>query len=210
MSIKRLCVLNSEEMVNSPNLYRYIRENQKNYDLLVFIPYLFGTTYYGVQECMDKAVMIPCFHDEGYLYLKRFQEVYSKVAGMIFHAQPEADLVEKVYDLSQVDAQVLGEGVYTEYEYNGDRFREKYGINDPYILYAGRKDAGKNIYVLIAYFEEYKKRHDDNLKLVLIGGGDVKIPEIVKEDVIDLGYVEMQDKYDACAAALTLCQPSIH
>lgn len=197
-----------EEMVNSPNLYKYIRENKDKYALFVFIPYMFGTTYYGVQECLEKAVMIPCFHDESYIYMERFKETFSKVAGMIFHAQPEADLAAKVYDLSKVNAQVLGEGVYTEYEYDAERFRQKYKIEEPFVLYAGRKDVGKNIYTLINYFGEYKKRNKNNMKLVLIGGGTVQIPAAIEGDVIDLGYIEMQDKYDACAAATVLCQPS--
>ena len=37
------------EMVNSSRLYQYMRENDDMYGLFVFIPYMFGTTYYGVQ-----------------------------------------------------------------------------------------------------------------------------------------------------------------
>ena len=44
--------------------------------------------------------------------------------------------------------------------------------------------------------------------LVLIGGGDIAIPESVKDDVYDLGFVSKQDKYNAMAAAALLCQPS--
>ena len=58
-------------------------------------------------------------------------------------------------------------------------------------------------------FEEYKKTHHfDDLKLVLIGGGKVNIPARIKDHVYDLGYVPMQDKYDAYAAATVMCQPS--
>ena len=198
-----------DENVNSPNLYKYIAKHKEDYDLFVFIPYMFGTTYHGIQQCIDRAVMIPCFHDESYIYMDRFKEAFSKVAGMIFHARPEMELASKVYDLSNVDARELGEGVYTDYEYDAERFREKYNIDSPFILYAGRKDIGKNIYTLIYYFEEYKKTHHfDDLKLVLIGGGKVNIPARIKDHVYDLGYVPMQDKYDAYAAATVMCQPS--
>ena len=199
----------TDENVNSPNLYKYIAKHKEDYDLFVFIPYMFGTTYHGIQQCIDRAVMIPCFHDESYIYMDRFKEAFSKVAGMIFHARPEMELASKVYDLSNVDARELGEGVYTDYEYDAERFREKYNIDRPFILYAGRKDIGKNIYTLIYYFEEYKKTHHfDDLKLVLIGGGKVNIPARIKDHVYDLGYVPMQDKYDAYAAATVMCQPS--
>lgn len=198
----------TKEMVNSPALYQYIREHKDEYSLFVFIPYMFGTTYFGIQECYDKAVLIPCFHDESYVYMECFKREFSKVAGMIFHAQPEAELAKRVYNLDHVNAKVLGEGVYTEYTYDASRFREKYKISESFILYAGRKDVGKNIYTLINNFHEYKYRNDNDLKLVLIGGGEIKIPKDIQKDVIDLGFVDVQDKFDAYAAAQVLCQPS--
>jgi len=197
-----------KEMVNSPELYRYIRENKDDYELFVFIPYMFGTTYWGVQECYEKAVMIPCFHDESYIYMNNFKRVFSKVAGMLFNAQPEADLADKVYNTKNIKTQVMGLGVNTDLIYDINRFRSKFNIYDPFILYAGRKDVGKNIYTLINDFHEYKLRNKDNLKLVLIGGGEIIIPHEIRSDVYDLGFVSMQDKYDAYGAAELLCQPS--
>ena len=58
------------------------------------------------------------------------------------------------------------------------------------------------------YFGEYKRRNSSGLKLVLIGGGKIDIPKEYKHEIIDLGFVDLQDKYDACAAAEFLCQPS--
>lgn len=72
----------TDENVNSPNLYKYIAKHKEDYDLFVFIPYMFGTTYHGIQQCIDRAVMIPCFHDESYIYMDRFKEAFSKVAGI--------------------------------------------------------------------------------------------------------------------------------
>lgn len=197
-----------EEMINSPALYDYIRKNAEEYSIFVFIPYMFGTTYYGIQSCPEKSVLIPCFHEESYVYLDIFKKLFPKIAGMIFHAQPEAELASRIYDLGQVQHAVLGEGVDTGISYDKARFRQKYHIEEPFILYAGRKDVGKNIYELIYHFAEYKLRNRNNLKLVLIGGGNVLIPPEIKEDVIDLGFVDLQDKFDAYAAAHLLCQPS--
>lgn len=202
----------TEEMVNSPELYRYISIHKNEYSVFVFTPYMFGTTYFGVQECFEKAVLIPCFHDEPYAYMRCFSKVYSKVAGIVFHAGPERALIEKLYDLSNVKTADIGDGMDTDLTFDGKRFREKYGICEPYILYAGRKDEGKNIYTLIEYFHEYKKRHEtgkfQNLKLILLGGGTVKIPTGMEKEILDLGYVERQDKYDAYGAAAVFCQPS--
>ena len=197
-----------QEMVNSPRLYKYLEENKEKYGLYIFIPYMFGTTFYGAQVCPEKTVLIPCLHDESYAYMNCFKEVYSKISGMIFHAKPESELANRVYDLSNVNNGILGEGVYTDISSDAQRFRDKFKINSPFILYAGRKDKGKNVDTLIKYFCEYKQRKQSDLKLVLIGGGEIDIPKENKHEIIDYGFVDLQDKYDACAAAEFLCQPS--
>ena len=198
------------ESVNSPDLYKYMAEHKDEYSLFVFIPYMFGTTYNGMQVCPEKTVLIPCFHDEPYVYMDVYKPVFEKIAGIIYHAQPEYELANRIFDLKNVRQAVLGEGVYTELTSDGERFRNKYGIKDDFILYAGRKDTGKMVHVLIKFFDEYKKRQSSKLKLVLIGGGRIDMPEdaVKRGDIIDLGFIDIQDKYDAQAAALTLCQPS--
>ncbi|MDD6099026.1 MAG: glycosyltransferase family 4 protein [Oscillospiraceae bacterium] len=196
------------EMVNSPALYKYISEHKDEYTAFVYIPYMFGTTYFGIKACPEKAVMIPCFHDEAYVYMKIFRELYSQAAGMIFNARPELELTERVYDTENVEKIVMGIGMDVDLKTDPAAFRKKFGINEPFIIYAGRKDMGKNVHTLLKYFGEYKKRNPSDLKLVLIGGGEIDIPESAAKDVIDLGFVDIQDKYDACGAAEFLCQPS--
>ncbi len=199
------------EMVNSPDMYDYLREHSEDYHRYVFIPYMFGTTYYGIQACPFKSILIPCFHDESYAYFRHFRETFRDLRGIVFNAKPEQELANEILDLRTVKQLLLGIGIETDIDYDADRFRKKYNINSPYIIYAGRKDEAKNINTLIKYFDEYRKRNKDsrqNIKLVLIGGGEINIPDSIKDDVYDLGFVDIQDKYDACAGALCLCQPS--
>ncbi len=200
------------EMVNSPELYTYLREKSDEYSLYVFIPYMFGTTYNGVLACPEKSVLIPCFHDEAYAHMKRFAEVFPKAAGMIFNARPEAELAEQLYGFSESGTStiVMGIGMDTSITSDPAAFREKFGINERFILYAGRKDEGKNVHTLVKYFAEYISRNETDLRLVLIGGGEIDIPEeLVKNGrIIDLGFVDRQDKYNAMGASEFLCQPS--
>lgn len=199
-----------EEMVNSPRLMEYLRTHGAEYDVILFIPYMFGTTYYGVQECRERAVLIPCFHEESYAHMSSFAREYSRIAGMVFNAAPEKTLTEGLMDLSRVETVVMGIGMDTDIRGDGAYFREKYGIREDYILYAGRKDKGKDVDTLLEYFARWKKRRPSGTKLVLIGGGRIGFPASVREDVVDLGFVSTQDKYDACAGSLLLCQPSRH
>lgn len=202
------------EMVNSPALYKYISENESNYSLFVFIPYMFGTTFGGMRACLKKAVMIPCFHDEAYAYLKGFKKLFPRAAGMIFNSAPEAELAERLYGISSSGTRsiVMGIGMDTDIVSEPEKFREKYDINEPFILYAGRKEAGKNVDRLVSYFSEYIKHDATGLRLVLIGGGNIALPEeLVKSGrILDLGFVSKQDKYNALGAAEFLCQPSDH
>ncbi len=195
------------EMINSKRLYSWIRRHGKDYGLFVFIPYMFGTTYYGCQVWPEKSILIPCLHDESYAYMKCFRDAFQSVKGMIFHAEPERELAEKLYGVAGETFRVLGEGLDTDWTSDGERFREKFGIRDPFILYAGRKEAGKRVDLLIRYFTEYwEKNPGTDLKLVLIGGGKIEIPD--RENIIDLGFVDRQDKYDAYGAAEVFCNPS--
>ena len=195
------------EMINSPKLYDYIRKHGDEYGLFVFIPYMFGTTFYGCRIRPEKSILIPCLHDESYAYMRCFGEAFKGIRGMIFHAEPERELAKKLYGVSGERFETLGEGLDTDWTSDGERFRTKFGIRDPFILYAGRKEAGKRVDLLIRYFTEYRRRNPGtDLKLVLIGGGKIDIPD--PENILDLGFVDKQDKYDAYGAAEFFCNPS--
>lgn len=198
------------EMINSPDMYKFMQQHIDEYHCFVGIPYMFGPVYQMCKICPEKAVLIPCFHEEAYIYMDVFKKAFSNIRGMIFNAMPEKLLAERVYDVAGQHLITPGLGLDTSLVYDAERFRAKFNIQEPFILYAGRKDVGKNIYTLIHYFEEYKKRQKNDLKLVLIGGGEVNIPQSILDEVYDLGFVEIQDKYDAYGAALALCQPSKH
>lgn len=200
------------EMIRSDDLCSYIQEKEHLYDFFVFMPYMFGTTFFGVLSCPpEKAVMLPCFHDESYAYMTMFRRTYINIKGMIFNSQPEKILANRLYDLREVEQKCIGVGMDTGIEGKPEAFREKFGIDAPFILYAGRKDKGKNVETLLKYFAEYKMREPDSpLHLVLVGGGEIELPENSAEFINDLGFVDVQDKYNAMAAAEFLCQPSLN
>ena len=87
--------------------------------------------------------MIPCFHEESYVYLKNFHDVFSRVAGMLFNAKPEEELTRRIFDVDNMKAVTMGLGVDTELTYDAARFREKYHINDPFIYMQEEKMLAK-------------------------------------------------------------------
>jgi len=131
------------------------------------------------------------------------------VRGMIFHTRFEMNLGRSLYGLTETQTHLFGEGIDTEISSDPERFHQKFQIKDPYLLYAGRRDAGKNTPLLMNYFALFKKRNPSNLKLLLIGNLPVQIPVDGQEDILDLGFVSRQDKYDAYGGAEVFCQPSV-
>ena len=200
-----------EEMVRSVDLENYIEKNMDDYSLFCFIPYMFGTTYYGVKKSKKKAVIIPCLHDESYAYMETIKEIFNISSASIFHAKPEQELAKRLYGMENVKTPVLGEGLDFNIPDKLEGVKEKYNLKNPYILYAGRKDEGKNVHLLLKYFSVFKEKNASiDLDLVLIGGGEIQIPKNIKENVHDLGFVSIDDKYRAYANSLTLIQPSIN
>jgi glycosyltransferase involved in cell wall biosynthesis len=88
------------------------------------------------------------------------------------------------------------------------RFRRKYDIHDPFIIYVGRIDENKGCRELFTFFTSYRPRLGQRLKLVLIGNSILPIPD--HPHVHHLGFVSDQDKFDAMAAADALIMPSYY
>jgi len=194
-------------------MYKYIKEHTDDYKAFIFIPYMYGIVYNGSFECVDRSILIPCLHDESYAYMQLLKEKMGSYKGMIFNAKPEYELAKELYNLSDVRCAVLGLGVDTDWKdkVSPKDFRSKYGINDDFILFAGRKDAGKKADELTHFFIKFKKENPGcKLKLVYLGGGKlpVEIPAGFESEVIDLGFISAEDKYNAYAAAEVFCNPS--
>ncbi len=196
-----------ENMINSDDLYSYIRDHGNEYDHFFFIPYMFGTTYYGSLIHPEKSILIPCLHDESYAYMDIFKKMFKDVKAVIYNSEPEKELANRIYDIKGHQI-VMGAGMDTDISYNAQRFRDKFGIKNEFLLYAGRRDSGKNVSLLMEYFARYKESYGGNLKLVLIGKGELTVPKEHMHDIIDLGFVPLEDKFDAYAAATLFCMPS--
>jgi glycosyltransferase involved in cell wall biosynthesis len=212
--MKRLPVTADEEAVFIQEMFRcddlltFIRQNSRDY-VYIYIPYMFPTTYGGILACPERAVLVPCLHDEGYAYLGIYRSVFAQARGVLFHSQAERILAEQLYSLRADAAALVGGGIHTNFRTDPERFRRKYHL-DEFVLYAGRKDEGKNVALLLDYFCRYKRLYPSELKLVLVGDGQIPIPYGHDDEVVDLGFLPVQDKYDAYAAATLLCQPSLN
>ena len=199
------------EDINSPDMYKYLREKRNDYQCFIFMPYLYGITYNGSKECPDNSVFIPCLHDESYAYMQSTGKMMEAAKGIIFLSKAESDLAHKLYNLAGIKTAILGTVVKTQVAkiVGNESFREKYNISDEYIIYLGRKNTEKCVDELIDFFSRYKAENPQSrLKLVLAGGGSVSIPEGMSSEIIDLGFLSDIEKYDALTECKLLCNPS--
>lgn len=191
----------------SPGLIQYIKDNKDNYDVFIFMTYLYYTTVKGLPAVKDKAVLIPTAHDEASVYLKTFREIFNMPRGIFYLTHEECEFTQKLFNNSNIinNNGYGGSGIEIPDSVNADFIKDKYGIED-YIVYAGRIDVSKGCKELFKYFKKYKRHNKNNLKLVLIGKEVMKVPH--NSNIVSLGFVSEQEKYDVMAGARALIMPS--
>jgi glycosyltransferase involved in cell wall biosynthesis len=190
----------------STKLFTAIRDAYANTDLFIFVTYLYAPTVFGLPLVADKAVLIPHAHDEPYLKLDVMRHIFHAPQAIVYNVEPEMRMVQTIMQNSYIPQFTAGVGIDPPQNVNTERFRSKYNIKGDFILYVGRIDAGKNVDELFDYFIQYREQFNSDLKLVLIGKAHIPIPD--RSDIISLGFVSEEDKFDAMASALTLVQPS--
>lgn len=195
-----------DEMINCPALPQAISK-QSPETIFIFIPYMFATTYFGAQVRPERSLLVPCFHDEVYARMGMYREVYAPLRGLVLHTQSELALAQRFLgDAGQQVRAVLGEGVDVV-SAEASSFIQKYQIDTPFILYAGRREQGKNTPLLLRYWARFVREHDAEVQLILLGTGAV--PDLPPQ-ARDLGFVPRQDMLDGMAAATVFCLPSVN
>jgi glycosyltransferase involved in cell wall biosynthesis len=195
-----------DSSAHSPALYAHLAQHGDDYDLLIAGPYPFGLTFYSAALCPERTVLWPHLHDEPFARFVQTRLMLEACRGVLFNCEPERALAERKLNIRNPQSFVVGEGL-EELPAEPERFRQKVGLTDPFVLYVGRLDEMKNLLTLFSYFAEYKRRRPGPLKLVLMGDGPLAIPP--HPDIWAIGFQDEQSKHDALAAALVVCQPSL-
>ena len=191
----------------SSKLLEYISSNKEHYDVFIFFTYLYCTTYFGLPLVKEKAILIPTAHDELPIYLSIFRELFQMPKGVFYNTKIEQKFVEEKFENNYIfnNNGKGGVGVEVPEGVLKERFIRNHGIDD-FILYVGRIDEHKGCKELFQYFKEYKKRNPGKIKLVLVGKQVIDIPHDL--NIINLGFVSEQEKFDALAACRFLVLPS--
>lgn len=195
------------EMPQSEALFRAM-EREKQAAFFFFV-YSHNITFWGSHIAPERTLLFPTLHDEPYAYHTTHACLMRRVRGHLFLSEPERELAARLYRLPPERTWVVGAGVEVATPGDGWRFRERFGLREMFLLYVGRRDAAKQVPELMGHFCAYvEARRRRDLRLVLAGPGAVEVPPGIGDRIVDLGFLEEQDKHDAYAAAAIFCLPS--
>ena len=199
------------ENITSPQLLNFLKNQQHQYHVFLFIPYLYGPILKGLPLVGNRAFLQPCLHNEVYAYLPQVANIFHAARGILFISEGEAQLARQLYGPGIIlKSIVAGAGVEAGQHYDKaiSRIGELSVKQERFVLCLGRRDAGKNTDLLVRAYAAFKQQHSDsNLKLVLAGPGTASFNGSVP-GLIDLGLVEEGEKEALLGNCLALFQPS--
>lgn len=189
-----------------PELVSYISEHKDDYDVWVFVTYLYYLTVMALPNVAEKAILIPTAHDEPYIYFNRFKTIFTAPRAIIYLTDEEKKFVNQLFHNEKIKSAVCGVGIDVPKETSGYNFKKKYQLED-YIVYVGRIDEAKGCKELFQYFLEYKRKNPcSKIKLVLMGKAILDIPK--HPDILSLGFVSEEEKFSGIAGSKVLILPS--
>jgi glycosyltransferase involved in cell wall biosynthesis len=191
-----------------PGLFSHLLRHGDRYGAVIFSPYLFWTTTVCMPVVADRAVVIPCLHDEVYARLDAIRPVLRDPARVWFLSEPEHDLAHRLGPVAD-EHRVTGAGVDVPVSYDAEGFRSRHGIRRPFVLYAGRREVDKGWNWLLDTYQDSLVIDDAGFDLVSVGVGEIEVPPALRDRVIDLGFLESDERDNAMAAATAYLQPSL-
>jgi glycosyltransferase involved in cell wall biosynthesis len=182
----------------SGGLMSFLSERSSDYKVVIFLTYLYPTTYFGMFHVPDeKIVFVPTLHDEPPAYLSVYKHMAKKSRIILWNTDSERRFGKLLW--GELPGCVVGMGVETK-EFSPAK------LNFPYMLYCGRIDINKSCPQLMDYFLRYKEDCPSNLCLVLTGDNKIELPQ--NADIIFKGSVSEEEKLKLMSGASLFVMPS--
>ena len=197
-----------EEGPFSPSLIDFIKMSENVYDYFVFFSFRYYHSYHGIHAVPRKSILVPTAEQDPIIHFQIFKDLLRKPRAIVYDSIEERAMIQTVSGNEPVPSDLIGVGTEIPERYSGEAFRRKYKVEGPYILYLGRVDENKGCPRLFDYFSRYKKETGSEVKLVLAGKTIMSIP--VHPDILYLGFVGDEDKFNALDGADLLVMPSFY
>ena len=186
-----------------PGLWRHLAEEGAGYDGFVAFTYLYVSTAWSVPLVGDRTLLVPTAHDEEPFHFDAYREVFERPAALLVNSEEELALIHRRFP-RHARARVVGVGVEAP-PAAGERFRSRFGIEGPFLLYVGRVERGKGIPELLDVYARFRRGRAGAPELVLAGESSMAVNG---EGVSVLGRIEEQEKWDGLSAATAVVVPS--
>lgn len=194
----------------APALLDHLRQHGTTYRVVIFFTYLYATTFFGLPLVAERSVLVPTAHDEPPLALEIYRAWFQLPRLFIFNTPEEQRLINQRFGTQHVPQAVVGVGMEPPSDANAERFLRQYGAAlEAYALlvYIGRIDESKGCRQLFSHFMRFREDVPEHpVKLVLLGSAAMEIPP--HPDILALGFVSDEVKFDALAAAQVVVLPS--
>jgi glycosyltransferase involved in cell wall biosynthesis len=187
-------------------LVRHIARHQADFDFWIFFSYRYYHAYHGARAAAGRAVLVPTAERDDAIGLSIFTPVFRGVRALMYNSLEEREMIRAVAGNQDMPSVVVGVGSEVPANPQPARFRQKFGIRDPFAIYVGRIDENKGCRELFAWFESYLRTEATRLSLVLVGNAVLPVPQHPR--IRHLGFLDDADKFDAMAAAELLIMPS--
>ena len=192
----------------SPELIARLTRDPNEFDFVALFSLRYYQAYHGARAVPGRAVLVPTAERDPALGLSMFQPVCRGVRAIMYNSLEERALINAVSGNETVPGVVVGVGSAIPAAVESARARQKFSLQNPFIIYVGRIDANKGCAELFDFFLQYVEASPRPIDLVLIGNPVLRIPSHPR--IRHLGYVTDQDKFDAIAGAEALIMPSYY
>lgn len=188
-----------------PNLYEYLKANESNFDKVFFIPYLFSTTYIGMQQIPPhKRILIPAAHDEAFLHMSAYK-VYQYAHWMPFYDDEVAMLQRYLGIPPKKDYTILTPEIWAPRHSPLDDYEKA-------LVFVGRACRGKNVHALIQCVHELRRKYPEysDLKLNLVGFIEPGIRKVAQYQdwIVQHGPLDNAKKTEVIRRSWALVNPS--
>jgi glycosyltransferase involved in cell wall biosynthesis/SAM-dependent methyltransferase len=182
----------------SEPLVEFIKEHWPKFHAVIFVTYLYPTTYFGLLQLPPGSAMLaPTLHDEQPAYLSAYRHMAERARALVWLTRAEQRVTEKLW--GQLEGRVVAMSIDA-------KLRQPARAKSPYLLYCGRIDPNKGFPELFNYFIKYKAYHPSSLRLVLTGIDDLQVPR--HPEIEFRGFVSDEEKFRLMAGAKLYLMPS--
>jgi glycosyltransferase involved in cell wall biosynthesis len=188
-----------------PGLVEELARSADDFDVFVFFTYLYWPTHHGLQA-VERSVLVPTTHDEPPLRFSIYADVFSRPRGFVFLTPPEEALVRSRFAVADRPSAVAGIGIDDPEAPDVDAFRRAHRLERPWLLCAGRIDAGKGCAEMIDHYRRWRAHRAEGPDLLLSGTLAMELPD--DPHVRYLGFLSEAEKAAAMAGARALVCPS--